>query len=227
MRFVLALLLVCAASGARAQWTSDAYGGTTPGHIGVGVASHPWMRIRLTNPDSGATEMPGSGSQISFGTPAATWWSFRLDAANNLHLDRQAPPWTEGVVFRLNGDVGIATAQPKGRLDINDTSQALPRLVFSGQEFYQPGITSSDGVALLLGVNRNNNRQLWIADTAALAQNGTNTALRFGVGGGPVHITALATDGTTPKTLVLNNAGGNVGIGISQPLAKFHSRSCT
>lgn len=281
VRLVLAVAVLCAAVSVHAQWTTDASGVTTPGHTGIGVASHSWMRIRISTPNAGDTEIPGGAYQIGFGTPTAVWWGFRLDAANNLHLDRQTPPWTEGVVFKRNGNVGISVADPqhrlevaggnigldqgkyilwnnswgiteqptthnlefvfanakvaytsagnvgigttapKGRLDLSSTAQIESRLVFSGQEYYQPGVTSTDGVAMLLGVNRPDNRQLWIADTARLAANSTNSALRFAINPNWVDVSALATDVVTPRWLLLNGGSGYVAIGTFTPSSAY------
>ena len=62
-----------------------------------------------------------------------------------------------------------------GSINVSGTVQNKARIILSGQEFYQPGYTSGDGIALILGVNRANNKQLWITNSANLAQNGTNT----------------------------------------------------
>jgi len=119
-----------------------------------------------------------------------------------------------------SGNVGIGTASPnQGSLVISNSVQNSARLVLSGQEFYQSGNTSTDGLAFLLGVNRPGNRQLWIADSANLAQSTSNTILRLSPSSG--DISALATDGVTNKALILNAGGGNVGIGTTAPTAKL------
>src|SRR5260221_13077904 len=84
-------------------------------------------------------------------------------------------------VYKTNtaGNVGIGTASPtQGKLVLSDAAQSAARLVLNGQEFYAAGNTDTNGLALLLGVNRTGNRQLWIADSAALAQNSLNTVVR-------------------------------------------------
>jgi hypothetical protein len=119
------------------------------------------------------------------------------------------------------GSVGIGTTTlPTGpsRLTIFDTAQNAARLTLSGQEFYAPSNSSADGLSFLLGVNRPGNKQLWIGDSTALAQNGTNAVLRVLVISGVVGIDAIATDGGTVKPLSVGNGAGvtmpgNVGIG--------------
>lgn len=113
------------------------------------------------------------------------------------------------------------------QLNINSTIQASARIVLSGQEFYQAANTSTNGVSLLAGVNRTGNRQLWIADSAALTQNSSNATIRIQPNTGTID--ATATDGTTALPLVLGQtgsattingsstqiSGGNVGIGAT------------
>ena len=129
---------------------------------------------------------------------------------------------TSSVDISADGDVGVGTASPNANshLDVSDSTQLKARIALTGQEFYQAGNTSTDGVAILLGVNRTNNRQIWFGDTAALAQNGTNPLIRFYPYNG--EISAIATDGATPKDLKLNASGGNVGIGTSSPISRLH-----
>ncbi len=68
-------------------------------------------------------------------------------------------------------------------------------MLLSGTEFYTGGgnFTSTDGVALLLGVNRTGNRQTWVADSANLAVNTTNPVFRISNN----SIDCVATNGTT------------------------------
>lgn len=109
------------------------------------------------------------------------------------------------------GSVGIGTStQPSApsRLTVFDTAQNAARVTLSGQEFYAPSFSSQDGPALVLGVNRPGNKQLWIGDSAALAQNATNAVLRVLVISGAVGIDAIGTDGLTPKPLSVGNSGG-------------------
>jgi len=121
---ILALIVVMIASPAHAQWLTDPYGATLSANAGIGVASHPSMKLRIAGSSADA---PGTTTQLSFGTTTATWWAFRLDSSNNLHLDRQGPPWAEGVVFNLNGNVGIGGAPTQALEIIKATTDAYGR----------------------------------------------------------------------------------------------------
>ena len=104
------------------------------------------------------------------------------------------------------------------QLTISSTIQNSARVVLSGQEFYQAANTSNDGVALLIGINSANNRQLLLADSANLTQNTTNPTLRFNVNGG--WIDAVATDITTALPLTIGNKSTNTTVlGSSLTLA--------
>ena len=129
-----------------------------------------------------------------------------------------------------NGNVGIGTTSPAGLLDLSSTAQTQPRLILSGQEFYTAGNTSTNGIALLAGVNRSGNRQLWFADSSLLTQNTSNSVIRI-TPNGP-SITAIATDGITPFPLSLGSGStinlymattGNVGIGTTAPSERLHA----
>ena len=90
----------------------------------------------------------------------------------------------------------------------------------------------TSGIALLCGVNRSGNKQLWITDSTTLAQNATSPCLRLM----PQFIDCIATNGTTSlpisfgsstSTTSINGSiitliGGNVGIGLTNPATKLH-----
>jgi hypothetical protein len=124
---------------------------------------------------------------------------------------------TSSIDISADGDVGIGTASPNANanVDVSSGDQLKARIALTGQEYLQAANTSTDGVAVLLGVNRTNNRQLWIGDTAALTQNSTNRVIRVFPFTG--DISAVGTDGTTTKTLTLNSTGGFVGIATPGP----------
>jgi hypothetical protein len=128
---------------------------------------------------------------------------------------------TSSIDINASGNVGIGTASPNSntKMDLNDSTQVKARLALTGQEMFQASNTATEGVALLLGTNRTNNRQLWIGDTSLLTQNSSNPIVRvwpfFG------DVSALATDGSTTKSLSLNASGGNVGINCLTPTAQL------
>ena len=125
-------------------------------------------------------------------------------------------------VMRINqrGNVGIGTTNPQSVLELYSTTAATPRLILSGQEFFQAGNTSTSGIAFVCGVNRTTNRQLWICDSARLTKNSTNPVIRILNTG----IDAIATDGATKLDMNLGGvititAGNKVGIGTATPYA--------
>lgn len=128
----------------------------------------------------------------------------------------------------VGGSIGFGTTAPAALLQLESTAQFTERLRLSGQEFYTPLFSSPDGVSLLLGVNRDGNRQLWIGDSAQLAVNDTNPVLRLFPGG---RIDAVATDGKTPLPLYLGGGNamaidpaGNVKIATGDDYASLASR---
>jgi hypothetical protein len=157
----------------------------------------------------------------AFGIAPTTLWYGAPEGANHIFYSGT----NERLRIKGDGNVGIGTSDPNSRLELYSTSQLTSRIILSGQEFYEPSNTSSSGVALLCGVNRTGNRQMWIGDSARLTQNSTNPVLRLLTN----SIDSIATDGQTPLNISIGNAltttslfgapvlinstsGGNVGI---------------
>ena len=115
----------------------------------------------------------------------------------------------EYLFITTDGKVGIGTTAPVARLHVDDTVQARPRLMFSGKEYFQglSGSSPSEGVGFMLGVNRTDNRQLWIGDMAS------TLAPHFRVSIFPSYamLDAISRDGITPQRLVLGQ-NGNVAL---------------
>lgn len=145
-----------------------------------------------------------------------------VTAGSRLPLRIRPGAPTSSIDISADGNTGFGTSSPtdSARADFSDTEQLKARIALTGQEFYQAGNTSTDGIAILLGVNRSGNRQIWFGDTAQLTQNSTNRVIRFYPNNG--EISAIATDGSTVKNLILQNSGGSVGIGTSAPSSKLH-----
>lgn len=102
------------------------------------------------------------------------------------------------------------------QLNIFSSTQNSIRLVLSGQEYTSAGNTSSDGAAFVLGINRTNNKQLWIADSARLASSSTNPIFRIVIASSTTcGMGCLATDGTTGLPMALNSQGGDVTVGAN------------
>jgi cytoskeletal protein CcmA (bactofilin family) len=152
-------------------------------------------------------------------TPSAKFHVNHTGTGDVVRFEDSTQPDTSPFVINQDGNVGIGTTAPTGKLHVFDSLQFSPRIILSGQEFFAPSNTSTDGIALLIGVNRTNNRQLWISDSANLGQSTSNIVIRFlpnniaGIG----TIDAVATDGATVKNLCFNPNGGNIGIGTQTP----------
>jgi hypothetical protein len=98
--------------------------------------------------------------------------------------------------------------QTLGKLSVFSSTQLTSRIDLTGQEYYLPSNTSTDGIALMLGVNRSSgNRQLWIgASNLVSPQSSTAGVLRVLVGGSTVTLNAIATDGVTNLPLGLGDS---------------------
>ena len=190
------------------------------GNIGLSQSA-PILDLHMTQNDTPALRM----EQSNAGGFTAQTWDIGANEANffvrdvtggsRLPLRIRPGATTSSVDISSDGDVGINTASPNAntKLDINDTTQLKARVIFSGQEFFQAGNTSTEGVALLLGANRTSNRQLWIADSTGLTQNNTNKAIA--IRPNLTDISAVNTDSTI-SALTLNRSGGFVGIATTR-----------
>jgi hypothetical protein len=98
--------------------------------------------------------------------------------------------------------LGIGITNPNAIFELYSTSQLQPEIILSGTDF-STGMTSSSGVAVLLGNNITNDRQLWIADSSNLAVGTVNPAIR--IMPNTRTIDAVATNGTTPLSLGIGN----------------------
>ncbi len=123
------------------------------------------------------------------------------------------------LIFQTYSQQPEDTITLHGDLVVNNQAASQASLVLSGQEFYQAGHIDTNGIAFLAGVNRANDRQLWIADSGNLTQNATNPAVRIWPNN--QSIDAIATDGNTLLNLTLQGNGGNLGVGTYAPAYKL------
>jgi hypothetical protein len=180
--------------------------------------------LRIAGWDTGNTlyqETGDLGITVKGTTPKIT---FNCFGGNNIIMDIRNTSVNIYQPLNVSGNVGIGTASPNALLTIYGGTQVQTKLSLTGTEYYAVDgpLTSVNGIGLLLGVNRDNNRQLWICDTLQTPINNTNTVIRFMVGTETPSIDAVATDGRTRKSLILQPAGGgNLGIGLN-PNYKLH-----
>jgi hypothetical protein len=117
------------------------------------------------------------------------------------------------------GNVGIGTNNVQSALHIHGLSGSGIRL--SGTEFHQPASSSDigNGIVMFMGVNRTDNRQLWIGSSESLTVNSTNACLRIRPQASLINIDGIATDGITQLPI---NFIGRVGMGLTNPDTQLH-----
>ena len=127
---------------------------------------------------------------------------------------------TPEMIITAAGNVGIGTSGPNGLVEITKSTQYQSNLILSGQEYYAAG-NAATGVSMVIGVNRTNNKQLWIMDQDNVASpNGFNTAFRIMpnyAGTGIPAIDGVRTNGNIESSLSLEPNGGFVGINTAAP----------
>lgn len=124
----VSLTFLSIATIAEAQWIASAGADPTTatppvpslrtqGYVSMGPDVSPYAdtTLRLTYPVGGSGSTPCSTFPtaaercflLSFGSPTAQYFGFRLDANHDLHLSRQASGWFDGVTFGTSGDTVI------------------------------------------------------------------------------------------------------------------------
>lgn len=142
---------------------------------------------------SGLLQMftPASGFDMAFGTGSSASFS-------------------ELMRIKGNGKVGVGTNAPAAKLQVAGSGSGNEALRLSGQSF-SAGTGDSNGISFLLGTNTSGavQRQLWIARSDALAVNNSNGVIQLVPSGAFANcfISATATDGTTPKPLLISGSG--------------------
>jgi hypothetical protein len=182
--------------------------------------SAPVLDLHITTGDTPAirqeqTNASGFTAQTwDIGANEANWFVRDVTGGSRLPLRIRPGAPTSSVDISASGNVGINTASPsQGRMVVFDSTQLASRVVLSGQEYFQASNTSTDGMALLLGVNRSGDKQIWFADSSQIATQGsTNKVIR--IAPNQADISARTTDAGTAN-LTLQNSGGFLAIGGS------------
>src|SRR3954449_13554821 len=168
-------------TGAKVPFTITAGAATnsffldSTGRLGLRTAT-PVLDIHVATSNTPAMRL----EQNSSGGFTAQTWDVAGNEANFFVRDvtggsrlpfriRPGAP-TSSIDINANGNVGIGTASPNARMTVNDSTQAASRITLNGQEFFQAGFTDTNGPAILLGVNRSGDRQIWFGDSANLTQ---------------------------------------------------------
>ena len=196
------------------------------GKVGLGNSS-PVLNVHITATDTPAIrqeQTSGGGFTAQtwdIGANEANWFVRDVTGGSRLPLRIRPGAPTSSVDISADGDVGIGTASPNAgtRMDLNDSEQLKARLALTGQEYQAASTSSTDGVALILGVNQSANRQLWIGTTTGLAANGTNKVIR--IYPEATDISALTTNGGS-SSLSIQSGAGFLGVGTTTPASKLH-----
>ncbi|MET4072972.1 hypothetical protein [Hymenobacter sp. UYCo722] len=119
------------------------------------------------------------------------------------------------------GDEVIAGKKTFEQLVVNQKGLIPKGILINGAEVYQ-GNDSSEGIRIATGVNRSNNRQLWLGDSEAFGST-TKGLLRYVTGNDLPRFDAITGDGTTFLNQAIGNNGAKVIIGgeNSQPGSKL------
>jgi hypothetical protein len=207
------------------------------GNVGIGT-NNPQTELELYDSTNPKIFLNHNGTSRYFISGMAT----SIDIGNDIGTSktiRFMPDNVERMIINSTGNVGIGTNNPNGTLELYSTTQLTSRIILSGQEFYTNQAIASGGIALLCGVNRTNNRQLWIGDSLLLTSNTTNPVLRICSGTNSYAIDCCATNGLTSLPLLIgsstsittirgstinliDNSTGNVGIGTTNPRTRLH-----
>ena len=133
--------------------------------------------------------------------------SLGITALNNIifNTGTSLENYAARMTITNDGKIGIGGNNSSGLLTLSSSTQSLARIILSGQEFYQPSNNQTSGLALILGVNRDNNKQLWIGNSANLAQGTTKAFVRISAET-EGYIDAVATNGQVLKPLTINGS---------------------
>jgi hypothetical protein len=118
-------------------------------------------------------------------------------------------------IFQPSGNAGVGTTLPIQQFNLNQVAGTAKGLLISGDEYYMTGNGSSNGMLMLLGVNRPGNRQMWFGDNTNL---GSSTAgfLRFLIYSGSMpSLNCISGDGVNYLPFNLGDNVSNIGVGFS------------
>lgn len=144
---------------------------------------------------------PGGGfvPPTTMGLPGATSNGTTIDLSNGAGL------------ATVNVGSGSATFSSE---TVTNTSQLTERVRFAGQEYLAAAHTDTNGPTWILGLNRTNDRRVWLVDSANEAQSASNIALQFSTGSAlGASVGAISTDGSTQLQLNIQPGGGVTSIG--------------
>jgi hypothetical protein len=117
------------------------------------------------------------------------------------------------IVYDNGSNIGIGKSSPTANLDILQTSTNKNGIRITGAEYYQSSNNDpNNGIAIVLGVNRSQNRQVWIGSSEVMGSSSLGL-LRFQTGTTIPNIDATTGDGASRLNMGLGTATTNVLIG--------------
>jgi len=180
---------------------------------------------------SGTVSIPISSSSTSGYLSSANWTTFNNKqnaltnpvTATGTVTSGYLPKWTgtnvieNSIIYDNGNNVAIGKTSPNANLDIYQSSTNRKGLWITGAEYYQPqyGNDASNGIAIVLGVNRGGNRQVWIGSSEVIGSS-TLGVLRFQTGTKIPNIDATSGDGGSRLNLGLGTSSTNVLIGTPE-----------
>jgi hypothetical protein len=119
-------------------------------------------------------------------------------------------------VDAANNRVGVGNTTPLSNIDVRQTSTNKNGIWITGAEYTNPGVgnDANNGIAIILGVNRTANRQVWIGSSDVIGSS-TLGVIRLQTGTNIPSIDATTGNGST--RLNINIATGTTNVIIGQP----------
>ena len=190
------------------------------GSVGIGTTS-PGAKLDVTG---GSVQLSTSGSGVYFGPSSAAQIIGVSGASSYLSLGTVG---TEKVRITSNGNVGIGTSSPVGKLNINTGTSGVSVDVANQSSGTISFANGSGGTAVpnIVGKSSNNVGLNIIAATPDVPAAGVDMQFYVQENDGTDFATITSTAFrfgryTTPLFNILRN--GNVGIGTTSPVQKLH-----
>ncbi len=147
----------------------------------------------------------------SVGTGATPFLQFRtINDANTVFTNR--------VAFTNDGDVGIGTATPRGKLEINNAGDSRLIVYETGTAPYTATLELSSQVYGTYGGTIQYNASPETLTIENYGRTATNSVQ------GSILFKTKINNTTATNVMLINGFTGNVGIGATDPLAKLHVR---
>lgn len=166
------------------------------GNVGIGTTS-PGNKLHIV----GNVTLDGSGSSVEQVWKGGTWFHAKADASNTFNIFEDGYETTRNIVLKAGtGNVGIGTTAPIDKFHIASSSADMAFVMSRANGSYPFEIFRSESAG---------------TETfrAKLSDNSTwHNYISIGEGNTSHSV----------SNIIMNEQGGNVGIGTTSPLAKLH-----